>query len=136
MDVGLLVRLTVVLAVGAFVAWVGGLLVGLGASSLAAAVVLRTVLSLLVLVLLTRMLVRRTHASPALPRTVALGAVLSYAVFPPAWGGRALFAQQLVEPGPAATLIDLVPWVTAVVLASRTTAPRPAPATYQPYQSR
>lgn len=136
MDVGLLARLTVVLVLGAFLAWFGGLLVGLGSSSVPAAVVLRTLLSLLTLALLARALVRRAHDSPELSRTVVAAALLSYALFPPTWGGRALFGQLLVAPGVSTVAVDLVPWVAVLVLAVRTVTPRPARADHRPYEAR
>jgi hypothetical protein len=133
MDIGLLARLTISLAIGALVGWMGGLVLGLTASSVTVTVVLRTLLSLGILAILTRVLVRRSTASPVLPRTVAVAAVLSYAVSPTAWEGRALVGQAFTDPGVATVVIDLVVWVAIVVLSGRSVQPRPAEEAYRPY---
>lgn len=133
MDIGLVVRLAVGLAVGALVGWFGGFLLGVTASSVTAAIVLRTLLSVGILVILTRMLVRRTTNSPALGRSIVAGAVLSYAISPAAWSGRALAAQLVADPGVVTVLVDAVIWVAVVVLAARTVEPQPEQPEYRPY---
>lgn len=133
MDIGLVVRLAVGLAVGALVGWFGGFLLGVTASSVTAAIVLRTLLSVGILVILTRMLVRRTTESPALGRSIVAGAVLSYAISPAAWSGRALAAQLVADPGVVTVLLDAVIWVAVVVLAARTVEPQPEQPEYRPY---
>jgi hypothetical protein len=133
MDIGLVVRLAVGLAVGALVGWFGGFLLGVTASSVTAAIVLRTLLSVGILVILTRMLVRRTTNSPALGRSIVAGAVLSYAISPAAWSGRALAAQLVADPGVVTVLLDAVIWVAVVVLAARTVEPQPEQPEYRPY---
>lgn len=133
MDIGLVVRLAVGLAVGALVGWFGGFLLGVTASSVTAAIVLRTLLSVGILVILTRMLVRRTTNSPALGRSIVAGAVLSYAISPAAWSGRALAAQLVADPGVVTVLLDAVIWVAVVVLAARTVEPQPVQPKYRPY---
>lgn len=133
MDIGLVVRLAVGLAVGALVGWFGGFLLGVTASSVTAAIVLRTLLSVGILVILTRMLVRRTTESPALGRSIVAGAVLSYAISPAAWSGRALAAQLVADPGVVTVLVDAVIWVAVVVLAARTVEPQPEQPEYRPY---
>lgn len=133
MDIGLVVRLAVGLAVGALVGWFGGFLLGVTASSVTAAIVLRTLLSVGILVILTRMLVRRTTNSPALGRSIVAGAVLSYAISPAAWSGRALAAQLVADPGVVTVLLDAVIWVAVVVLAARTVEPQPVQPEYRPY---
>lgn len=134
MDIGLLARLTISLAIGALVGWMGGLVLGLTATSVTVTVVLRTLLSLGILAILTRVLVRRATASEALPRTVLVAAVLSYAVSPTAWEGRALMGQAFTDPGVVTVLIDLVVWVGIVVLSGRSVQPRPAEGAYRPYE--
>lgn len=133
MDIGLVVRLAVGLAVGALVGWFGGFLLGVTASSVTAAIVLRTLLSVGILVILTRMLVRRTTNSPALGRSIVAGAVLSYAISPAAWSGRALAAQLVADPGVVTVLLDAVIWVAVVVLAARTVEPQPVQPEYRSY---
>ncbi len=135
MDIGLLARLTISLAIGALVGWMGGLVLGLTASSVTVTIVLRTLLSLGILAILTRVLVRRATASEALARTVAVAAVLSYAVSPTAWEGRALVGQAVTDPGVATVVIDLVLWAGAVALAGRSVEPRPADEAYRPYEA-
>lgn len=134
MDIGLLARLTISLAVGALIGWMGGLLLGLTANSVTVSVVLRTLLEVGILVILTRVLVRRSHAGPSLHRTVAVSAVLSYAVSPTAWEGRALVGQLFSDPGVVTVVVDLVVWVATVVLAGRSVSPRRGEDAYRPYE--
>jgi hypothetical protein len=135
MDIGLLARLTISLAVGALVGWMGGLVLGLTASSVVVTVVLRTLLSLGILAILTRVLVRHARASEALSRTVVVAAVLSYAVSPSAWEGRALLGQAFTDPGVVTVVLDLAVWVGIVVLSGRSVEPRPAEDAYRPYET-
>lgn len=133
MDIGLLARLTVGLCLGGFVGWFGGLLLGLTASSVPTTVVLRTALSLAIIAIVARILIRRTYASPRLLPTVATAAVASYAISPTAWAGRSLISQLVVDPGVVTILVDGLLWVGVVLLAARSVEPRPAPAEYRPY---
>lgn len=134
MDIGLLVKLTLGLVVSALVAWMAGVLLGLAATSAAAVVVLRTLLTSLVVLVVTRASVRRSHDSPRLLRTIAVAAVASYVLWLPAWGGHGLLGQMLVDHLGAAYVIDFVIWVGAVLLAARSVDPRPQ-RTAQPYQA-
>lgn len=133
MEIGLLARLVFGLAAAALVGWLAGTTLGLTAGSTTSGIVLRTLLVVGILALLARALLRRAHASPRLPRTLAGGALLSYAVFPPTWNGRALLAQLAVEPGIATALADGALWVAVVVLASRSVTPKPAARESVPY---
>lgn len=126
MNVRLLLTLTSTLVIGALVAWIAALLVGLSASSADAVVVLRTLFVAIVLFLLTRVVIRRTHESPELTASVGAAAFLSCAVFPATWSARALGGQLVAEPGPVTLLIDLVVWVAVVFLAGRSVSPKPA----------
>ncbi len=132
MNVRLLLQLSAFLAVGGTCTWLAALLIGLSASSVAATIVLRTLLTLTLLALVTRWTVRRAYAEPGLDVAVALAGAVSYALAAPAWSGRALLGQFLVEPGLATVLIDLLLWVGIVVLAGRSVDPQPRPAVYQP----
>jgi hypothetical protein len=134
MDLRLIVRLALVLAVGALVAWLAALFLTVSAGSVTAVVVLRTMLVGVILVLLTRLVMRGAYDVPGVQARVALAAVLGFAVFPATWAGRSLLGQLMVDPGPLSVLIDLVVWVAVVVGASRTVelqADRSAPAPYQ-----
>jgi len=135
MDVGLVARLTLLLALGALLGWLVGVLVALSASSPAAAIVLRSVLTLVVLFVVTRVVVRRAYARPTLWVSIVAGAVLSYALAPMSWSGRALAGQAVLGPGLPSALLDLVPWVVVVLLASRSVQPRPPAAGYRMVQT-
>lgn len=126
----LAVRLAILLVAGGTVAWLAALLVTLPAGSVATTVVMRTVLTLVTLVLLTRIVVRRAYDGPDLARGVAVAAVASGLLFPAAWVGRALAAQLLLDPGPATVVLDLVLWVAVVLLAGRSVPARAAPIGY------
>lgn len=134
MDVRLLFRLTLALVLGTLAALMVALLIGLSASSVNATVVLRTLFSVAVIVLIMRILVRKAYDGPRLPLTIAASGVLSYALAPAAWSGRALAGQLFADPGPVTYGIDLVLWVAVVVLAGRSVTPRPAPTAQLPYQ--
>lgn len=129
-----MLRLTPILAGCALLAWLAAVLVLLAAGNVTAIVIFRTVLCIGALVFLTRVMVRRAYAGDGLAPAVLTAAALSYALFPAAWTGRALFAQLIVDPGVVTTVVDLMVWVVVVVLAGRSVRPRPAPAGYQPYQ--
>ena len=133
MDIRLMVRLTIVLLVGGTVAWLAGLLLAVPSGSVATTVVVRTALTLVTLVLLTRILVRRAYDGPGLARGVAVAAVVSGVLFPATWVGRALAAQLLLDPGPVTAVLDLAVWVVVVVVAGRSVQPRAAPAGYATY---
>ncbi|CAI9415455.1 hypothetical protein [Nocardioides sp. T2.26MG-1] len=134
MDLRLMSRLAVVLAAGALVAWLAALFVGLSSGSPTAAVVLRTVLTIVVLVLLTRIVMRRAYGEPGLLGRVAVTAALAYAISPAAWAGRALVAQLFLDPGIATVILDLVLWVAVVVAAGQSADTRTASPTAAPYQ--
>lgn len=134
MDLRLMSRLTVVLAVGALVAWLAALFVGLSSGSPTAAIVLRTLLTAVVLVLLTRIVMRRAYGEPGLLGRVAVAGLVAYAISPAAWAGRALIAQLFWDPGVATVVLDLVLWMAVVVAAGHsadTRAESPAAAPYQ-----
>lgn len=134
MDLRLISRLTVVLAVGALVAWMAALFLTLSTGSVTATVVMRTLLGVVILALLTRIVMRRAYDGPGLLGRAALAGLLAYAVSPTAWAGRALGAQLVLDPGPATYAIDLVLWVGVVVVAARSAETRvgsPEPAPYQ-----
>ena len=120
MDTGLLARLSPTLVVGALVGWMAATAIGLSAGSVPATVVLRTLLTALVLLLLTRIFVRRAVAGPALVPTLAVAAVASYALSPTAWAGRALVGQLVLEPGLFTVIVDLLVWVGVVLGAGAT----------------
>lgn len=130
MDTGLGARLVVVLTISAFFAWLAAFVIGLTSGDTTTAVVVRTALVLAVLVIATRVMVRRTTASPGLPSTVLVAAVLSYVLFPATWEGRSLVGQLVFDPGVITVLVDGVLWVTAVVLSGRSVEPRPAAVGY------
>ena len=134
MDVRLLLRLTLALVVGTLAALMVALLIGLSASSVNATVVLRTLFSVAVIVLVTRIVVRKAYDGPRLPLTIAAAGVLSYALAPAAWAGRALAGQLFADPGPVTYGIDLVLWVAVVILAGRSVTPQPALSAQLPYQ--
>ncbi|NPC95266.1 hypothetical protein [Nocardioides sp. zg-DK7169] len=134
MDLLLTLRLAAVLAPGALVAWLAALLLTLSAGSPTATVLLRTLLTAVILVLLTRLVMRGAYDGPGLVGRAALAGLLAYLVSPAAWAGRALLGQLLVDPGPASYAIDLVVWVALVAIAARTAAvraPAVAPAPYR-----
>lgn len=133
MRVHLLVRLVPALVVGAFGAWLAAVLLLIAAGNATAIVVARTLLCIGFLAFLTRVMVRRAYAGEGLTQTVLGAAVLSYALFPPTWAGRALVSQLLLDPGFLTALLDLVVWFAVVALAARTVAPQEAPPGYQPY---
>jgi hypothetical protein len=135
MDVRLAARLTPTLALGGLAAWLLAVVLLLPAGNVTAIVIVRTVLCMGCLAFLTRVMVRRAYAGPGLLPAVVAGAVLSYALFPPTWVGRALVGQGVLDPGVLAALVDLVIWVVVVVLAARSAEPREAPTPYQPYVS-
>ncbi|HYF73510.1 MAG TPA: hypothetical protein VD864_11860 [Nocardioides sp.] len=127
-------RLTVVLAVGALVAWLAAIFVGISSGSPTAAIVLRTLLIAVVLVLLTRIVMRRAYGGPGLLGRVAVAALVAYAISPPAWAGRALIAQLFWDPGVATVVLDLVLWVAVVVAAGRSADTRAETPAATPYQ--
>lgn len=134
MDLRLIARLIVVLAVGALVAWMAALVLTVSAGSVTATVVLRTLLVVAILTLLTRIVMRGAYDEPGMLIRVAVAAVLAYAISPTSWTGRTLLAQVVLDPGPATVAIDLVLWVGVVVVAARTADLRvgtPEPAPYQ-----
>jgi hypothetical protein len=133
MDVRLLLRLVPVLAFGGFAAWLAAVVLLLPAGNATAIVIVRTLLCIGFLVFLTRVMVRRAYAGGGLAPAVLTAAMLSYALFPPAWAGRALFGQEIADPGVVTAAIDLVVWLAVVALAGRSVEPREAPAGYQPY---
>jgi hypothetical protein len=133
MDVRLAARLTPTLAGCALVAWVVAVVLLLPAGNVTAIVIVRTLLCMGFLVFLTRVMVRRAYAGAGLLPAVLASAVLSYALFPPAWVGRALLAQAVVDPGVLSAVLDAVLWVAVVALAARTVEPQEAPSPYQPY---
>jgi len=124
------VRLTAALALGALLAWWVATLVGVAASSLVATVVLRSLLTCVVLILITRVVVRGAYARPGVAAAAVVGAV-SCVLSPPSWAGRALVGQVVLGPGPAAALVDLLVWTAVVVLAARTARPRRRAPRYQ-----
>ena len=128
-----MVRLTAVLVLGGFVAWLAALLIALPSGSVSATVVVRTLLTLATVVLLTRLVVRRAYAAPDLRRSVWVVAALSAALFPPMWLGRALGGQLLLDPGPVTVLIDLVVWAGVVALAGASVTPEDDPGGYARY---
>jgi hypothetical protein len=123
-DVRLVVRLTAALVAGGAAAWLAGVMIALPSGSVATAVVLRTLLTLATVGLLTRLVVRRAYDGPDLARTLWVAAVVSGALFPPTWLGRALAGQLVLDPGPLTVVIDLVLWVGLVVLAGRSVSPQ------------
>ncbi|MEZ0577363.1 hypothetical protein [Nocardioides sp. MH1] len=134
MDVRLAARLTPSLTGCALVAWVVAVVLLLPAGNVTAIVIVRTLLCMGFLVFLTRVMVRRAYAGAGLLPAVLVSAVVSYALFPPAWVGRGLLAQAVVDPGWVTALLDAILWVAVVVVAARTTEPQDAPLPYQPYQ--
>lgn len=135
MDIRLLVRLTLGLVVSALGAWLVAVVLTLPSGSVAAIVVLRTLLALPVVLLVTRTLLRRTHESPQLLRTVVVAAVLSYVLWPAAWGGHGLVGQLLLDNLLLAYVVDLVIWSGTVLLAARSAEPLPREQPVRPYQS-
>lgn len=133
MDVRLLVRLTLALASTALAAWLTAVILLLAAGNVTAIVILRSLLCMGFLVFLTRAMVRRAYDGDGLAPAVLAAALVSYAIFPAAWIGRALFAQLVLDPGLVTAVVDLAVWVVVVVLAGRSVEPREAPAGYQPY---
>lgn len=134
MELRLILRLAVVLALGALGAWLAALLLTLSAGSPTATVVLVTLLSAVVLVLLTRLVMRGAYDAPGLLGRAGLAGLLAYLISPAAWSGRALVGQLLVDAGPASYAIDLVLWVAMVVAAARTADLRTSNAAPAPYQ--
>lgn len=134
MDLRLLLRLAVALALGALVAWLAALTLTLPSGSVAAAVVLRTVLVGLILVLLTRILMRRAYAGDGLVGRAVLAGLLGYALFPGTWAGRALAGQLLLDPGPVTAALDLVLWLALVGAAASTAQTRGQAVEPAPYQ--
>ncbi|WP_166139800.1 hypothetical protein [Nocardioides ochotonae] len=134
MDLARTARLAVALALGALVAGLAAVLLTLAAGSATATVVLRSVLTVLVLVMLTRLVMRGAYDGPGLLGTAALGGLLAYLLSPAAWAGRALLGQLVVDPGPASYVIDLVLWIAVVVTAARTADVRTSAAAPAPYQ--
>lgn len=135
MDIGLLVKLSLGLVISALVTWLAGVLLGLAMYSVEAVVVLRTIATLLVVLVVTRMVVRRAYEGPRLLRTVAVTAVLSYVLWLPSWGGHGLFGQLVVDHRGVAYAIDLIVWVGAVLVAARSVDARPNARNVQPYQA-
>ncbi|WP_110240373.1 hypothetical protein [Nocardioides gilvus] len=135
MDIGLLVKLSLGLVVTALGAWLIAVLLGLSANSVEAVIVLRTLLTLPVVLLMTRVLVRRAYDSPRLLRTIVAAALVSYALWLPAWGGHGLIGQLLVDHSGAAYVVDLIIWVGAVLVAARSVEARPSRRHLQPYQA-
>jgi len=134
MDGRLVLRLIVTLVLGALTAWLVALFIGLASQSVTAVIVLRTVLGVAILAMLTRIVMRRAYDDASLLPRLAVAAVLSYALFPPTWNGRALLGQLLLDPGWATALLDLVVWVGVVVLAGLTVPKAVSPAERRPYQ--
>lgn len=134
MELRLILRLAVVLTLGALGAWLAALLLTLSAGSPTATVVLVTLLSAVVLVLLTRLVMRGAYDAPGLLGRAALAGLLAYLISPAAWSGRALVGQLLVDAGPASYAIDLVLWVAVVAAAARTADLRASTAAAAPYQ--
>jgi hypothetical protein len=134
MDLARIARLAVALALGALVAGLAAVLITLSAGSATATVVLRSVLTALVLVLLTRLVMRGAYDGPGLLGRAALAGLLGYLLSPAAWAGRALLGQLVVDPGPASYVIDLVLWIAVVVTAARTADVRTSAAAPAPYQ--
>ena len=128
-----MVRLTAVLVLGGFAAWLAALLIALPSGSVAATVVVRTLLTLATVVLLTRLLVRRAYAEPDLRRSVWVAAGVSGVLFPPTWLGRALGGQLLLDAGPLTVVIDLVLWAAIVALAAASVSPQEDPGGYARY---
>lgn len=135
MDIGLFFKLTVGLVVSALVAWVAGVLLGLATYDFGAVIVLRTLPTLLVVLVVTRALVRRAYESPRLLRTIAVAAVVSYVLWLPSWGARGLFGQTVIDHLGVAYVIDLMVWVGAVLVAARSVEARPSQRSAQPYQA-
>ena len=127
-------RLVLVLAAGALVAWFAALFVGLSSGSPTAAVVLRTLLTLVVLVLLTRIVMRGAYGEPGLLGRVAVAGVLAYAISPAAWAGRGRIGRLVLDPGIATVAVDLVLWVAVVVGAGHPADPRAESPAAAPYQ--
>ncbi|WP_435743822.1 hypothetical protein [Nocardioides sp. SYSU DS0663] len=127
-------RLALTLALGALVAWLAALVLTLPAGSATATVVLRTLLTAVVLVLLTRLVMRRAYDGPGVVVRAAAAGALAYLVSPAAWSGRALLGQLVLDPGPATFVIDLVLWVGVVTVSARTADLRESVRAAVPYQ--
>lgn len=134
MNIPLLVKLTLGLAASALGAWLLAVMLALPSNSASAVIVLRTLLALLVVLILTRALVRRAYEDSRLLPTIAVGAVLSYVLLPASWGGHALIAQLVLDQWVAAYAVDLVLWIAAVLLAARSVEAR-TDHLVQPYQA-
>lgn len=97
-------------------------LVGVDGSGVTGTVLLRTVLVLAGLCFLLLLWARgdrtRGRGSPWLH--LFLPSLVGFLANPAVWGGRALFAQLLVDPGGAAMVLDLVAWtlVSAALVAA------------------
>lgn len=125
--------LVAALAVGGLVGWVGGLLLGLTASSVTVTVVARTLLVLAIVALVTRIVVARSPASDRLFAHVAGAGVLGYVLCPPSWTGRTLAGQLALDPGVGSALLDAAVWTAAVLLVARATDAAPRRLVRQPY---
>lgn len=117
-------------AVGGAAAGVLGAVVAITNLDVAAGLLVRAVVGVVVVFVLPLLIVRH-HVLADHRRALVLGGlvglVLGYALNPFAWNGRALAAQAVVEPGLTSVGLDLVSWLVvggaAVLLASRA-APR------------
>jgi len=123
----------------------GGLVAGLAAGFFAvstfdvsAAVTLRAVLVVGLVLVVPYLLVRRrvlsARRTPLLLAGVA-GLVIGYLLNPFAWSGRAFFAQSILEPGELSAVIDLAGWLAlgsvAVFAAIRAAASRDQALSYE-----
>ena len=138
MRVGLTLQVALATAAGGLLAGLLSLWVGLSTLDVTAAVVVRAVTVLALLVTLPYRLVRRRNLGDhRLPLRVggAAGVLLGYAANPMAWEGRAFFTQLFTRPGALTTTVDLLGWVIvgalAVVVASRPAARRHQPVSYR-----
>ena len=115
MALGVVLRTGILTGLGGFGAAMVATSLGLTTREVLPALVLRTILVTMLLVLLVPVLLRTVAAEPGRPvlASVAAGALLGYWLDPFAWSGRAYAAQLLHGPGALTLVVDLVLWVLA-----------------------
>lgn len=113
------IRLAVMAAVyaagAAVTAWATGVLALAGVPTVAA-LVLKALLVALVLVVVTRRGLQDVHVTPRVVAAVTAVSVVGFAADPFTWAARTFLGQLVLPAGVGSLVVDLVVWVTVVVV--------------------
>lgn len=114
MPIALTVKIALATALGGFAASLLAVFVAVATLDVASGVAVRTALIAALLIVVPFRLVRgRLGAFPRVRLLAAgiVGVALGFCINPSGWDGHSFFAQLLLEPGPAATVLDLAGWL-------------------------